>query len=359
VFVLFKYLKGIESMCEKFFNVLAIGLVLYSVFYSSDSSADEISLRKNSEWALTSSSKGTILAQSTKPVQSQGSTQKKTSVEIPTLIVFDMTPEKGIEKGTTNLLIEIIMDEISRSKAFKVIGQKDIDKMLFWESNKQLKNCSENSCMMQIAGAMGAEYYVESSIGTVGNSYVISMKLIETMKVEIKGRSTRTIVKDEDKLIKEVKEMVSEVLNQAGAVVVAKKADEQKTTSETKIVKEPKVETKVAGKSGKGISTGGIITTGIGVGLLAGGIIFGLKAKDLEDKARNWDRESQEDYYNIEEEYKSNAKIADYLFVGGGIVTAGGVVWMIVSAINGEKKNDTVSIYTKGDGFVASYRYNW
>jgi len=43
----------------------------------------------------------------------------------------------------------------------------------------------------------------------------------------------------------------------------------------------------------------------------------------------------------------------------GAQVTAGGGVWMIVSAINGEKKNDTVSIYTKGDGFVASYRYNW
>ena len=148
----------------------------------------------------------------------KGGTDKKekSKESLPTLIVFEMTPEKGVEKGVTNLLVELIMSEVGKTGRFEVIGQKDIDKMLFWETNKQLKNCTESSCMMQIAGAMGAEYYVESSIGTVGDNYVISMKLIETMKVEIKGRSIRTIVKDENRLIKEVKEMVKEVLTQTG-----------------------------------------------------------------------------------------------------------------------------------------------
>ena len=349
-------LKGIDDMCRKFFNLLVVSLVLLSNLYSFDSSADEVALGKISEWNLTSSSNETLLAQSTKPVQSQGSTQKKTAVEIPTLIVFDMTPEKGIEKGTTNLLVEIIMDEISKSKAFKVIGQKDIDKMLFWESNKQLKNCTENSCMMQIAGAMGAEYYVESSIGAVGNSYVISMKLIETMKVEIKGRSTRTIVKDEDRLIKEVREMVSEVLNQAG---VAVKREDDKNPNQIIAEKGVRAEKKVEEKGGIKISTGGIITTGVGAGLIVGGVVFGLRAKNLKQRLDDWDRESDEDYYALERDYKNSARIANYLYVAGGVVTTGGIVWMILSAMKGEKKNNSVSLYTGRDGFLASYNFNW
>jgi len=148
----------------------------------------------------------------------KGGTDKKekSKESLPTLIVFEMTPEKGIEKGVTNLLVELIMSEVGKTGRFEVIGQKDIDKMLFWETNKQLKNCTESSCMMQIAGAMGAEYYVESSIGVVGNKYLISMKLIETMQVKIKGRSTRTIDKNEDRLIEEVRDMVKEMLTGAG-----------------------------------------------------------------------------------------------------------------------------------------------
>jgi len=215
--------------------------------------------------------------------------------------------------------------------------------------------------MMQIAGAMGAEYYVESSIGTVGDSYVISMKLIETMKVEIKGRSIRTIVKDENKLIKEVKEMVKEVLNQAGIGVKAEekgkpKGEVMQVRPEEK--KDLKAEAKVERKGG-GISAGSIITTAIGVGIIAGGVVFGLKAKDLEKKADDWKTGSGDDYQKIKDDYETNARIANYSFIGGGVVKAGGVLWMILSATSKEDNGERVSIYTEGDGFIATYKYNW
>ena len=308
---------------------------------------------------------------SDKNMQGKPDKKEKSKESVPTLIVFEMTPEKGVEKGTANLLVEIIMGEIERSNAFKVIGQKDIDKMLFWETNKQLKNCTESSCMMQIAGAMGAEYYVESSIGTVGDSYVISMKLIETMKVEIKGRSIRTIVKDENKLIKEVKEMVKEILNQAGIEVKAEEKKEVEVKVEEKgkpkgevmqvrpeEKKDLKAEAKVERKGG-GISAGSIITTAIGVGIIAGGVVLCLKAKDLEKKADDWKRGSGDDYQKIKDDYETNARIANYSFIGGGVVTAGGVLWMILSATSKGDNSERVSVYTEGEGFIASYRYNW
>jgi TolB-like protein len=332
-------------------SICAFVLALFCAFLSY---GEEVKGNKSDDMKST-------LQKSDKNMQGGTDKKEKSKESLSTLIVFDMTPEKGVEKGTANLLVEIIMGEIERSNAFKVIGQKDIDKMLFWETNKQLKNCTESSCIMQIAGAMGAEYYVESSIGTVGDNYVISMKLIETMKVEIKGRSIRTIVKDENKLIKEVKDMVKEVLNQAG--IEMKGEEKGKPKGEVMQVRpEEKVDLKAEAKverKGGGISAGSIITTAIGVGIIAGGVVFGLKAKDLEKKADDWKRGSGEDYKKIKDDYETNARIANYSFIGGGVVTAGGVLWMILSATSKGNNGERVSIYTGGEGFIASYRYNW
>ncbi|MCX7958368.1 MAG: hypothetical protein N3B13_04910, partial [Deltaproteobacteria bacterium] len=158
--------------------------------------------------------------------------------ELPKLIVFDIKPEKGVDSGSANLLTEIVLDEVSAifKNKYKIIGQKDIDKMLFWETNKQLKNCTESSCLMQIAGAMGAEFYVEGSVGTIGDKFVLTLKYIDALKVEILSRKTVVIEKDENRLIDSVKEVISEILNGKtlgnGANKTGRQLPEDKTKKE-------------------------------------------------------------------------------------------------------------------------------
>jgi TolB-like protein len=177
-----------------FYTSLIISLIYTDYLYS-----DEYKLKLNVGNLITGESKSKNL-------------EKDTSRNLPTLLVFDMTTEKSVDKGIANLLVEIIMEEISKTEKFDVIGQKDIDKMLFWETSKSLKNCNDSTCLMQIAGAMGAEYYVESSIGQLGDSYIISMKLIDTMTIKIKGRSTRAIQNNENMLISNVRDMTYDML---------------------------------------------------------------------------------------------------------------------------------------------------
>jgi TolB-like protein len=235
--------------------------------------------------------------------------------ELPTLIVFDLVPEKGVEKGVANLLTEIVLDEVNKSKRYKVIGQKDIDKMLFWETNKQLKNCTESSCMMQIAGAMGAEYYIEGSLGSVGNKYVIAMKFIETIGVNIKSRTTRTVDRNEDVLIKEIKEMVGEIMGLGGGekgIQINEKAE-------------------VSEGSKKGISKIGMGITGAGLLLIGGGVYFGIKSEDAK-------KDLNRKYEDISNDYKRYSTTANIMYITGGLMTAGGIVWMILSG-KGEEKS--------------------
>ncbi|MCX7959660.1 MAG: PEGA domain-containing protein, partial [Deltaproteobacteria bacterium] len=133
--------------------------------------------------------------------------------ERPSLIVFNMGAEEGVTKGKANMLTEILIDEITKLNQFKVVGQKDLDSMFFWEQNKQLKNCNDSSCLSQIAGAMGAEYYVEGSVGQMGDRYIIAIKLINAHKVEIINRLIKKVYKSDNALVDEVPKIVKELFD--------------------------------------------------------------------------------------------------------------------------------------------------
>jgi TolB-like protein len=233
--------------------------------------------------------------------------EKDKGQNLPTLLVFDMTTEKSVDKGIANLLVEIIMEEISKTEKFEVIGQKDLDRMLFWEKNKSLKNCNDSSCLIQIAGAMGAEYYVESSIGQLGDSYIISMKLIDTMTIKIKGRSTRTIKNNENILINNIRDMTYDMLimakfidkkpvngekgfsKEGGVGVSAVTSDIQKETQKPKDAKEeiivireiqtPKVDEGLKWYNNKWIWIG----TGVGLAVISGLAIYFYYSNDTKD----------------------------------------------------------------------------
>jgi TolB-like protein len=269
-----------------------------------------------------------------KKVEKQGvkRSEKETKAS---LIVFDLVPEKGIDKGVANLLTEIIIDEVTKSNKYKVIGQKDIDKMLFWETNKQLKNCTDTSCLMQIAGAMGADYYIEGSLGQVGNNYIIALKLIEVYGVNIKGRTTRTIENKEEKLVKEIKSMVAEVIG-GGA-----------TDSIGKV-------TKVESVSGRGFKPDiyGILATVVGLGVIGGGVYFYSEAESSKEGIEN------KTYNDVKSGYEDNMKVANIMLISGGLSTAGGIVYMLVGGKDKEREGSWYVI--NGDGvLMVGYRGNW
>jgi formylglycine-generating enzyme required for sulfatase activity/TolB-like protein len=129
-----------------------------------------------------------------------------------TVLVFDLVPENGVSQSTANLLTEVVIDNASKEKKYKVIGQKDISKMMSWEQNKQMAGCSESSCMVQVAGAMGADYYIEGSVGVVGDRYIITIKFIDTASVAVIDRGTKMVAKDENVMVDAVVQLVAEVL---------------------------------------------------------------------------------------------------------------------------------------------------
>lgn len=80
---------------------------------------------------------------------------------------------------------------------------------------------------------------------------------------------------------------------------------------------------------------------GGGVAIVAAGGVFGYLARSKESDAR--EAPVQQDAARLLDEARSNAKIANVLFVGGGVVFAGGLTWAIIERSRGGKKTPTIA----------------
>ena len=66
------------------------------------------------------------------------------------------------------------------SRGLEVVTAKDINSLLSMERQKQLMGCDEpsNSCMAELANALGTDAIVNGEIAKVGNSFQVNLKVI-------------------------------------------------------------------------------------------------------------------------------------------------------------------------------------
>jgi TolB-like protein len=235
-----------------------------------------------------------------KPIPEKSKVEKKSPsldhnkpLEGETLIVFDMIPEHGVSKGVANLLTEVVLDQAAKLKKYNVIGQKDLDKMLFWETNKTLKGCTESSCLVQIAGAMGASYYIEGSIGIVGGQMVITLKFMDALRAVVLARTTRTINNDESILVRNMREMTLKILG-----------------VEVGVEKGP-LWMRVAGFTG----------VGLGVASFGGAIYFKLQSDNLFDRLKAG---KESDPKSAVDKGKGYDRLTTIGIISGSVLTAAG-----------------------------------
>lgn len=255
------------------------------------------------------------------------------------LIVFDMAAEVGIDKGVVNAITEIVIDEVTKLNRFEVIGQKDLDKMLFWESQKSLKNCTESSCLVQIAGAMGAKYYVEGQIAGVGKKYVITLKWMDAEGVKVIKRATRQIERDEDVLLKEMGVLIGEIFGEAkkgtGVVNEKGKTGGAGGISTNKVV-------------GRGVDIVPYISFGIGVVGIGAGVTGLLFMRDVNEGLKDG-------RYNTEGEAKGDMDKWRWVSTGGFVLGGIGMVYGVYRLISGgeEEVKGKKGMIRVGNNYIA------
>lgn len=104
------------------------------------------------------------------------------------VVVLSPTESKKILYEENMAIYEAILAELNDYNGFEVLSYSDIMEMLRAEEKKQALNCDDISCFQEIGNALGADLISTIALATVGNRFVISIKLIDMHQAKVLSR---------------------------------------------------------------------------------------------------------------------------------------------------------------------------
>ncbi|MBK7858671.1 MAG: hypothetical protein IPJ65_08625 [Archangiaceae bacterium] len=109
----------------------------------------------------------------------------------PTVAVIEVDVTAQGERLDAAAFSDMMVTAIDSRQAFIVVSSKDIAAMLGIERQKQLLGCSDDtSCMSELANALGTDFVMLGSVGKVGDSYLVSTRLVEAARSKVTARAS-------------------------------------------------------------------------------------------------------------------------------------------------------------------------
>ena len=120
--------------------------------------------------------------------------------------VFDLAAA-GVSPELAANLTQILSGEIKRVEGTSVIGRDDIAALVQLEKEKTMLGCTDDlECLAEIGSALGVQKLVVGQIGILGESFVISLRMLDTASVQVDNRVTESFTADEGQLIGAIRE---------------------------------------------------------------------------------------------------------------------------------------------------------
>lgn len=119
--------------------------------------------------------------------------------------VLDLQPS-GASEAVARNLTQILSTEIKRAEGTSVISRDDIVAMLSADKLAQLIDAEcDTSCVAELGGALGVDHLVVGQIGKLEPQYVVSLRLIDPVGVEVTHRITEVFRAPESELVRAVR----------------------------------------------------------------------------------------------------------------------------------------------------------
>jgi ribosomal protein S28E/S33 len=87
-----------------------------------------------------------------------------------------------VDTNKMKILNGVVTDQLSGYEQLEIVAQADIRQMVDFEAEKQALGCDTNSCLSEIAGALGAGYVVFGRVGKLGEVIFIQLNLFDSAK---------------------------------------------------------------------------------------------------------------------------------------------------------------------------------
>ena len=205
--------------------------------------------------------------------------------------------------------------------------------MLGFEQKKQLSGCTDTSCMVAIGGALGVDKIVTGSVGKLGESHVLNLKLLDIRNAKIERMYQKRLKGGtEEAFLDLVPEALSELFpSHAGVWAEGIIRREAQTPKAIPPVQQAEIVAKTPG-TGPGLYPW--ILAGAGAAMVvAGGVVHSLAKSDYD----SWKAlpESDPGVKSLKDSGTSKQTTAFVLYGVGGAAAIGGLVLYFVSDTTG------------------------
>ncbi|MCA9518536.1 MAG: hypothetical protein KC635_26555, partial [Myxococcales bacterium] len=108
--------------------------------------------------------------------------------------VVDLVPHGGVAPGVAQSLTQLLSLELRRFDGLRVISRDEIATMLRYEADKHALDCADDTeCLARLGGALGVDYLVGGSVGKLGDSFVVTLKLMDVEEAAVAHRASESL----------------------------------------------------------------------------------------------------------------------------------------------------------------------
>jgi len=236
----------------------------------------------------------------------------------PRLAVLGVTGGEGFTPKQITTIEELLLVALQESGRIKVVGRTDLDTLVGLEKQRQMAGCSDNvTCIAELAGALGVETVAVADVGRLGSQTVVSVKVIDARNASVRLRAKR-VARSDEQLVRVSEELAGEVVASMTGTPVALPQRAVAPAAE---------QTSATGGSPRSPAwrVAGYVAGGLGVAALGVGAVAGLRANEAGSTLLSKPAASRAEVQSTWESEKSNASLANGLFVAGGILFGAGI----------------------------------
>lgn len=111
----------------------------------------------------------------------------------PSAAILTLESSAPGEKLDVAALTDVFAAALDEARWFRLVAPRDVTAALALERQKELLGCSvDQSCLAELAGALGVDYVAAASVGRVGESLLVSARLIDPRRGAAVARSSVT-----------------------------------------------------------------------------------------------------------------------------------------------------------------------
>ncbi len=117
--------------------------------------------------------------------------------------------------GPTDCIVvtNYLTTELQRIPGYRILAWDDVTSMLEHQAGTQaLGACDDDECLAEIGGALGVDYILAGDIGSIGDRYLMNLKLININRAATERRASTLVEGNIGLLMDRLPAMVGEIL---------------------------------------------------------------------------------------------------------------------------------------------------